>query len=106
MGNYDIIWTNLEMLDVLDALSNDKAFILYNSIAVGQDHNFKALIRNMGNSPHQHYSRIIRFAKKAGLARRENGKYATTALGNVVYNAISTICIARSLLGLKGYRTI
>jgi hypothetical protein len=44
----------------------------------------------MGITPHQHYSRILRITK-AGLVKRENGKYITTALGNVVYDAVSMV---------------
>ena len=44
----------------------------------------------MGITPRQYYSRILRITK-AGLVKRENGKYVTTALGNVVYDAVSTV---------------
>ena len=78
------------IVDVLNALSDDKALILYNAIALGGGQNFKTLIKNMGITPHQYYSRILKITK-AGLVKRENGKYVTTALGNVVYDAISTV---------------
>jgi predicted transcriptional regulator len=76
--------------DILNALSDDKAFVLYNTIALGQGHDFKTLVENMGITPHQFYSRILRITK-AGLVKRENGKYVITALGSVVYDAVSTI---------------
>lgn len=93
MVSYQISRTNWEMIsvvDILSALSDDKAFIMYNTIALGEGNDFKTLLRNMGITPHQYYSRILRITK-AGLVKRENGKYVTTALGNVVYEAVSTI---------------
>lgn len=80
----------ISIVDVLGALSDDKAFILYNTIALGQGHNFKALVKNMGITPHQYYSRLLRITK-AGLVKKEKGRYVTTALGSVVYDAISSI---------------
>jgi predicted transcriptional regulator len=80
----------ISIVDILSALSDDKAFILYNTIAMGQGHNFKNLIKNMGISPHQCYSRILKI-NNAGLVRKENGGYVTTALGNVVYEAVLMI---------------
>ena len=44
----------------------------------------------MGMTPHQYYSRILRITK-VGLVKRENGSYITTAMGNVVYDAVSTV---------------
>ena len=78
------------IVDILGALSDDKAFILYNSIALGEGNNFKALMEKMGITPHQYYSRLLRISK-AGLVKRENGRYVTTALGRVVYDAVSTV---------------
>jgi predicted transcriptional regulator len=80
----------ISIVDVLGALSDDKAFILYNTIALGEGHNFKALVKNMGITPHQYYSRLLRITK-AGLVKKENGRYVTTALGSVVYGAVSTV---------------
>lgn len=80
----------ISIVDVLGALSDDKAFILYNTIALGEGHNFKALVKNMGITPHQYYSRLLRITK-AGLVKKEKGRYVTTALGSVVYDAISSI---------------
>ena len=78
------------IVDILGALSDDKAFILYNTIALGEGNNFKALIEKMGITPHQYYSRLLRISK-VGLVKRENVRYVTTALGRVVYDAVSTV---------------
>ena len=44
----------------------------------------------MGITPHQYYSRILKITK-AGLVKKENGEYVITALGNVVYEAVSMV---------------
>jgi len=80
----------ISIVDILSALSDDKAFILYNTIALGEGNDLKTLIKNMGITPHQYYSRIIRITK-AGLVKRENGRYVTTALGSVVFEAVSMV---------------
>jgi hypothetical protein len=76
--------------EILSALSDDKTFILYNTIALGEGHDFRTLIKNMGITPDQYYSKLLRITK-AGLVKKEKGKYVTTALGNVVYDAVSTV---------------
>jgi hypothetical protein len=80
----------ISIVDILSALSDDKAFILYNTIALGEGNDLKTLIKNMGITPHQYYSRILRITK-AGLVKRENGEYVTTALGTVVFEAVSMV---------------
>jgi DNA-binding Lrp family transcriptional regulator len=84
---------NLEMIrmaDILSALSDDKAFTIYNTIVLGDRQDFRALKKHMGVTPHQYYSRLLKLTK-AGLIRRENRKYVTTYLGIVVYKAISLV---------------
>jgi len=100
MVNQQAGQANLEVIsivDILSTLSDDKAFILYNTIALGGGQNFRALIKNMGITRRQYYSRIFKMTK-AGLIRRENATYVTTLLGNVVYKAISLVG-----MGLKYY---
>ena len=48
-------WEMISIVDVLSALADDKAFVLYNAIALGQGHDFKTLIKNMGITPHQYH---------------------------------------------------
>lgn len=84
---------NMEMIsivDILGALSDDKAFTIYNTIVLSDRQDFSTLIKQMGITPHQCYSRLLKLTK-AGLIRKENGKYVTTHLGNVVYRAISLV---------------
>ena len=80
----------IKIVDILRALSDDKAFILFNSIALGEGHDFTNLIKKWGSPPHRYYSRILRITK-VRLAKREKGKYIATALGSVVYDAVSTV---------------
>jgi len=80
----------ISIVDILIALSDHKAFILYNTIALGEGNDLKTLIKNMGITPHQYYSRVLRITK-AGLVKKENGRYVTTALGTVVFEAVSMV---------------
>jgi hypothetical protein len=80
----------ISTLDLLSALSDDKALILFNTIALGKCYDFKILIKNMGITQSQYYSRLRRISNM-GLVKRENGKYRVTTLGNVVYEAVSMV---------------
>jgi DNA-binding Lrp family transcriptional regulator len=103
MVNQQAGQANLEMIrvvDILSVLSDDKAFTLYNTIVLNDRQNFRALIKHMGITPHQYYSRLLKLTK-AGLIRRENRKYVTTYLGIIVYKAISLVGT-----GLKYYWTL
>ncbi|MGH9974588.1 MAG: hypothetical protein ACRD8Z_01955, partial [Nitrososphaeraceae archaeon] len=80
----------ISTIDILGVLSDDKALILFNAIALDKCYDFKTLIKNMGITQRQYCTRLIKM-NKLGLIKRENGKYSTTALGNVVYEAISMV---------------
>jgi DNA-binding Lrp family transcriptional regulator len=93
MVNQQAGQANLEMIrivNILSALSDDKAFTIYNTIILNDREDFRALIKHMGITPPQYYSRLLKLTK-AGLIRRENRKYMTTYLGIVVYKAISLV---------------
>jgi len=77
----------ISTIDILNALSDDKALILFNTITLGKCYDFKTLIKSMGITQSQYYSRLRKISKM-GLVKRENGKYMTTTLGNVVYEAV------------------
>jgi predicted transcriptional regulator len=83
-------WKTINIVGILSALSDDKTLTIYNTIALGERHDSMTLIKNMGITSHQYYSRLHKISK-AGLTRKENGKYVTTHLGNVVYKAISLV---------------
>ena len=80
----------INIVDILSALSDDKAFIIFNAIALGSGHDSRTLIKNMGITPHQYYSRLLKITR-AELVKRVSGRYVTTALGNVVYEAVSLV---------------
>ena len=93
MVNQQAGQSNLEMIsivDILSALSDDKAFTIYNTIVLSNKQDFRTLIKHMGITPRQYYSRLLKLTK-AGLIRRENRKYVTTPLGIIVYKAISLV---------------
>ena len=64
-------WKMVGIVDILGALSDDKAFTIYNTIFLSDRQDFKASIKHMGITPHQYHSRLLRLTK-AGLIRREN----------------------------------
>jgi DNA-binding transcriptional ArsR family regulator len=80
----------ISIINILSALSDDKALILFSTIAVGKCYDFKTLIKSMGITQSQYYSRLRRITDM-GLVKRENGKYMATTLGNVVYEAVSMV---------------
>jgi hypothetical protein len=80
----------ISTIDILSALSDDKALILFNTIALGKCYDFKTLIKSMGITQSQYYFRLRRITNM-GLVKRENGKYRVTTLGNVVYEAVSMV---------------
>jgi hypothetical protein len=80
----------ISIINILSALSDDKALILFNTIALGKCYDFKTIIKSMGITRSQYYSRLRRITD-TGLVKRENGKYMATTLGNVVYEAVSMV---------------
>jgi predicted transcriptional regulator len=84
----------ISIIDILSALSDDKALNLFNTIALTKSYDSKTLIKNMGITEKQYYHRLLRLSK-AGLVKRENGKYTTkyttTTLGNIVCEAFSMV---------------
>jgi hypothetical protein len=80
----------ISIINILSALSDDKALILFNTIALSKCYDFKTLIKSMGITQSQYYSRLRRITNM-GLVKRENGKYMATTLGNVVYETVSMV---------------
>jgi hypothetical protein len=75
---------------ILKKISDDKALVLFNSIAVSTDNERLIPLREMNLSTKQYYSRISGLVD-AGLIKRHKGKYFLTLLGKVVYNSHMTI---------------
>jgi hypothetical protein len=69
---------------ILKKISDDKALVLFNSIAVSNDSERNIPLKEMNLSTKQYYSRISGL-QNAGLIKRHKGKYYLTLLGRVVY---------------------
>ena len=74
---------------ILKKISDDKALILFNYIAVSDGDRYIPL-REMNLTTKQYYSRISGLLS-VGLIRRDKGKYSLTLLGKVVYDTQMTI---------------
>ncbi|MGI8831515.1 MAG: hypothetical protein ACR2IS_02625 [Nitrososphaeraceae archaeon] len=74
---------------IIKKISDDKALILFNYIAVSDGDRYLPL-REMNLTTKQYYSRISGLLS-VGLIRRDKGKYSLTLLGKVVYDSQITI---------------
>jgi hypothetical protein len=81
--------TTPSITSILKKISDDKALILFNHIAVSDGDRYIPL-REMDLTTKQYYSRISGLLD-VGLIRRHKGKYSLTLLGKVVYDAQMTI---------------
>jgi CheY-like chemotaxis protein/predicted transcriptional regulator len=72
------------IVDVLNVLSDDKTLDLLRNIAQTKCCSSDSLLRNTQLSYKQYYSRMPNMLK-AGLVRRNKGKYCLTSLGKVFY---------------------
>ena len=81
--------TTPSITSILKKISDDKALILFNHIAVSDGDRYIPL-REMDLTTKQYYSRISGLLD-VGLIRRNKGKYSLTLLGKVVYDAQMTI---------------
>jgi predicted transcriptional regulator len=75
---------------ILKKISDDKALVLFNSIAVSTNNERLIPLREMNLSTKQYYSRISGLVD-AGLIKRQKGRYSLTMLGHVVYDTQMTI---------------
>jgi hypothetical protein len=74
---------------VLKKISDDKALVLFNNIALSKD-NSHIPLKDMNLSTKQYYSRISGLTS-AGLIKKKQGQYYLTTLGKAVYNAQTVI---------------
>lgn len=89
---------NVSIEDVFEALSDNKALVLFNTIAIAADVNNgsnqnqnQIQIRKLGLTTRQYYSRLTRLTE-TGLIRRQNGRYSLTLLGKMIYDIHITTC--------------
>jgi hypothetical protein len=74
---------------VLKKISDDKALVLFNNIALSKD-NSHIPLKDMNLSTKQYYSRISGLTS-SGLIKKKQGEYYLTALGKAVYTAQTVI---------------
>ena len=87
---------NVSIEDILKAISDNKALVLFNTIALADDVNGTEIqIRKLGLTTRQYYSKLSKLIE-AGLVTRKNGRYLLTLLGKIVYEAHMTVCKALS----------
>jgi predicted transcriptional regulator len=71
---------------VLKKVSDNKALVLFNSIARADNNGIAISLKETNLSTQQYYSRISGLVK-AGLIKRNKDKYFPTSLGKVVYDS-------------------
>jgi predicted transcriptional regulator len=88
MENANKSITAPSITSVIKKISDDKALILFNSIAVSSSSNNErqATPKEMNLSTKQYYSRISGL-QNAGLIKKHEGKYSLTLLGHVVHGS-------------------
>ena len=82
----------LTVADILESVSDEKALALFKTIALAKP-NSEILISRTQLSRKQYYSRMS-VLMRSGLVKRNNGRYALTAFGKVIYDIEITIEIA------------
>ena len=75
--------------DVLKTIADDKSLVLFNTIALSNG-DTDICLSTLGLTRKQYYSRLSALLK-AGLVKRERGKYSLTTFGIIVYNTQETI---------------
>src|SRR5918995_3014095 len=78
------------IMSVLKAITDDKALVLFNSIAVSTNNDRYVPLKEMNLTTKQYYSRIAGLLK-VGLIRRQKGVYSLTLLGKIVYDSQTII---------------
>jgi DNA-binding HxlR family transcriptional regulator len=80
---------NVSIEDIFRVLSDNKALVLFNTIAVSEGSEIQ--IKRMGITTKQYYSRLSRLTE-SGLITRKNGRYFLTLLGRIVYDIQVAAC--------------
>jgi predicted transcriptional regulator len=73
------------IINILSAISDDKALTLFKTIAIENTYS-DTLLNRTRLTRKQYYSRIADLIK-AGLVKRKSGRYFLTAYGKIVYDA-------------------
>jgi predicted transcriptional regulator len=76
--------------NIFSAVSDDKALLLFNTIAVSNSEGSDMLLTNLNLTKKQYYSRISGLVK-ANLVTKRSGRYFLTTFGKIVYVVVITI---------------
>jgi len=74
------------LADFIKLISDDQSLLILNSIFLASGDSSDILIKQLKLTRKQYYSRITRLVK-AGLVKREKGRYFLTSFGMVIYDA-------------------
>ena len=82
----------LSISDILNVISDDKALVLFRTIALA-NYRSDTLRSKTKLTRKQFYSQISNLIR-IGLVKRKGGKYSLTAYGRVIYNVQEVIGVA------------
>ncbi|MDQ6864547.1 MAG: hypothetical protein M3044_12060 [Thermoproteota archaeon] len=85
----DDAMTNMKsecLAEFIKLISDDKSLLIFNTIFVASGDSSDILINQLKLTRKQYYSRITRLVK-AGLVKRQKGRYFLTSFGTVIYDA-------------------
>jgi len=73
------------IIEILKAISDSKALIIFNTIAHSSTSTSDILITKLKITRKQYYSRLSALTK-AGLLQRKSGRYSLTSLGKIIHD--------------------
>ncbi|MDQ6666601.1 MAG: hypothetical protein M3Y53_00055 [Thermoproteota archaeon] len=74
------------LAEFIKLISDDKSLLIFNTIFLASGDSSDILINQLKLTRKQYYSRITRLVK-AGLVKRQKGRYFLTSFGKVIYDA-------------------
>jgi predicted transcriptional regulator len=74
------------LAEVINLISDDKSLLIFKTIFLASGDSSEILIAQLKLTRKQYYSRISRLTK-AGLVKRQKGRYFLTSFGTVIYDA-------------------
>ena len=74
------------LAEFIKLISDDKSLLIFNTIFLASGDSSDILINQLKLTRKQFYSRITRLVK-AGLVKRQKGRYFLTSFGTVIYDA-------------------
>ena len=74
------------LAEFIKLISDEKSLLIFNTIFLASGDSSDILINHLKLTRKQYYSRITRLVK-AGLVKRQKGRYFLTSFGTVIYDA-------------------